>query len=308
MRFYQFCLAAAICAFTSLCVPALAAPQRVVSTFLCTDEYVFRLVPRARIAALSYEAVDRRPVVSTIADAARGMPVIRPSTETVLRLKPDLVVMYAGTNPRLHLSLSHLGVPVLDVPWASSLTDVRAVTKMLGEKLGAADRAVALLAEMDRKIAAARRKAPRPPVRTILYEPQGYATVAGVTEDVMQLAGLVNAAPQGKLTRAGQLPVEAVIAAAPELLILGGEERSGAARAYAVLHHPAFKALAGRTHMEFARLTPLLCPGPWSLDSAETLVKLGHAARAQESLSSPAEWNPRSGLREGKGTQGGPAR
>jgi len=186
---------------------------------------------------------------------------------------------------------------VLDVPWANSLADVHAVTKMLGEKLGAADRAAALLAEMDNKIAAARRAAPRPPVRTILYEPQGYATVAGVTEEVMQLAGLVNAAPAAKLTRAGQLPVEAVIAAAPELLILGGEEGSGSARAYAVLHHPAFKALAGRTHMEFARLTPLLCPGPWSLDSAETLVKLGRSARS--TLSSPAERKTPSGLREG---------
>ena len=82
---------------TTLGFPAFAAPQRVVSTFLCTDEYVFRLLPRERIAALSYEAVDRRPVVSTIADAAAGMPVIRPSAETVLQLKPDLVVMYAGT-------------------------------------------------------------------------------------------------------------------------------------------------------------------------------------------------------------------
>jgi iron complex transport system substrate-binding protein len=251
-----------------------------VSTFLCTDEYVFRLVPRERIAALSYEAVDRKPVVSTIADAAAGMPVIRPSTETVLKLKPDLVVMYAGTNPRLHLSLQRLGVPVLDVPWANSLADVRTVTKMLGERLGAPDRAAALLTDMDRKIAAARSKALQPPVRTILYEPQGYATVQGVTGEVMQIAGLVNAAPPAQLTRTGQLPVEAVIAAAPELLILGGEERSGSARAYAVLHHPAFKALQGKTHMEFAALTPLLCPGPWSLDSAAPLAELGRKARA----------------------------
>ena len=256
-------------------------PQRVVSTFLCTDEYVFRLLPRERIAALSWEALDRRPVVSTIADAAAGMPVIRPSAETVLQLKPDLVVMYAGTNPRLHLSLRRLGVAVLDVPWANSLADVRDVTRMLGDKLGAPERAKALIAAMDAKIALTRATAPRPPVRTILYEPQGYAAVQGVTDEVLRLAGLVNAAPAAKLTRAGQLPVESVIAAAPELLILGGEERSGAARAYTVLHHPALKALAGRTHMEFAKLTPLLCPGPWSLDSAETLVKLGHKARAK---------------------------
>jgi iron complex transport system substrate-binding protein len=268
------------CAANTLIGPALAAPQRIVSTFLCTDEYVFRLVGRERIAALSYEAVDRRPVVSTIADAAKGLPVIRPSTETVLALKPDLVVMYAGTNPRLHVNLKHLGIGVLDVPWANSVADVRKVTAMLGEKLGAPERAGALLAAMDRKITAAKAMAPSPPVDAILYEPQGYATVQGVTDEVMKIAGIVNVAPPSALTRTGTLPVEAVVATAPELLILGGEAHSGSARAYAVLHHPALRALEGRTTMEFANLTPLLCPGPWSLDSAKTLGDLARKARA----------------------------
>ena len=278
-RFHKWLILLA-CAANALAPPTLAAPQRVVSTFLCTDEYVFRLVPREHIAALSYEAVDRRPVVSTIADVARDVPVIRPATETVLALKPDLVVMYAGTNPRLHINLKHLGIRVLDVSWANSLADVRKVTTMLGETLGASERARALLAEMDRKIAAAKARAPRPPVGAILYEPQGYATVQGVTDEVMMISGIVNVAPPRALTRTGTLPVEAVVATAPELLILGGEAHSGSARAYAVLHHPALRALEGRTVMEFANLTPLLCPGPWSLDSAKTLGDLARKARA----------------------------
>ena len=278
-RFHKWLILLA-CAANALAPPTLAAPQRVVSTFLCTDEYVFRLVPREHIAALSYEAVDRRPVVSTIADVARDVPVIRPATETVLALKPDLVVMYAGTNPRLHINLKHLGIRVLDVSWANSLADVRKVTTMLGETLGASERAHALLAEMDRKIAAAKARAPRPPVGAILYEPQGYATVQGVTDEVMMISGIVNVAPPRALTRTGTLPVEAVVATAPELLILGGEAHSGSARAYAVLHHPALRALEGRTVMEFANLTPLLCPGPWSLDSAKTLGDLARKARA----------------------------
>ncbi len=280
MRRVHKLVAALVCLANSLSAQAFAAPHRVVSTFLCTDEYVFRLVPRERIAALSYEAVDRRPVVSTIADAARGLKIIRPSTETVMALKPDMVVMYAGTNPRLHANLMKLSVPVLDVPWANSLADVRSITRMLGGKFGTADKAETLLAEMDRKIADAQKNAPHPPVRTILYEPQGYAIVQGLTDEIMRASGLANVAPPRALTRAGQLPVEAVVAAAPELLILGGEERSGSARAYAILHHPALRALDGRTHMEFAALTPLLCPGPWSLDSAETLGNLARKSRA----------------------------
>ena len=270
-----------LCAALALAQAALATPpQRVVSTFLCTDEYVFRLVPRDHIAALSFEALDRNPMVSTIADAARGIPTIHPSTETVLSLNPDLVVMYAGTNPRLHQNLKRLGIAVLDVPWANSLADVRSITAMLGERLGAPGTAKALMAGMDAKIAAARASAPRPPVGTILYEPNGYASMGGITDEVMALSGLRNVAPPGMLTRTGTLPVEAVIAAAPELLILGGEARVGSARAYGVLHHPALQALQGRTMMQFAVLTPLLCPGPWSLDAAQTFGDLGRRARA----------------------------
>lgn len=267
-----------LCVLHILVQPAFAAPQRVVSTFLCTDEYVFRLVPRERIAALSYEATDRNPVVSTIANRARGIRTIRPTTETVLSLTPDLVVMYAGTNPRLHLNLKKLGIAVLDVPWANSLADVRAITTTLGDKLGVPGTAKEMLAEMDRKIAVARAAAPRPPVKAIFYEPNGYTSTGGIIDEVMALSGIVNAAPQARLTRTGTLPVEAVIAAAPELLILGGEERSGSAMAYTILHHPALKALKGRT--EHAFLTPLLCPGPWSLDAAQTLGNLARKTRA----------------------------
>ena len=269
-----------LCLLNILAQPAFAAPQRVVSTFLCTDEYIFRLVPRERIAALSYEATDRNPVVSTIAGRARGIRAIRPTTETVLSLAPDLVVMYAGTNPRLRLNLKKLGIAVLDVPWANSLADVRTIATMLGDKLGAPTTAKEMLAGMDRKIAAARAAAPRPPVKAILYEPNGYAGAGGITDEVMALSGIANAAPQARLTRMGTLPVEAVIAAAPELLILGGEERSGSARAYAILHHPALKALEGKTYMEHAVLTPLLCPGPWSLDAAATFGDLARKAQA----------------------------
>lgn len=268
-----------LCAWLTFLQPLLAAPQRVVSTFLCTDEYVYRLVPREKIAALSFEATDRHPVVSTIADGAIGIPTIRPTTETVLSRNPDLVVMYAGTNSRLHASLKRLNIPVLDVPWANSLADVRAATMMLGEKLGAPDKAKALVAEMDRKIALAKKRAPQPPVTGILYQPNGYAAEGGYIGEVMTIAGIASVVPASRLTRAGTLPVEAVIASAPELLILGGEEKSGFGLAYMILHHPGLKALEGRTLMQHAVLTPLLCPGPWSVDAALPLGDLARKAR-----------------------------
>ncbi|HXC55157.1 MAG TPA: ABC transporter substrate-binding protein [Rhizomicrobium sp.] len=258
---------------------AAAAPRRVVSTYLCTDEYVFRLVPRGHIAALSFEAGDRSPVVSTIADKVGGIAQIRPSTETVLNFHPDLVVMYAGTMARLHTSLAALGVPILEVPWDNSLADIRKTTRLLGAALGAPQAAEAMLAGMDSALAAARRAAPQPSVRTLIYEPNGYATAGGVMRELMTAAGLSDAAPSYAATRTGTVPVEEVIAAAPELLILSGREQARNTRADLVLHHPALASLAGRTYSAWAPLVPLLCPGPWSAAAAQTFAALGHKAR-----------------------------
>ena len=272
-------LAALILVFAhAVATEAHAAPQRVVSVFLCTDEYVFRLVPRERIAALSVLAGDTHPVVSTIADKVAGIPLIRASAEAVLGKNPDLVVMYKDTNPRLRALILAAGVKILDVPWANSLGDVRRITTMLGKELGAPDRARALLTEMDAKLAAARALAPKPAVSVLIYEPNGYATADGVSDAILRASGLVNAAGRMHATRLGTIPVEALVAAAPQVLILNAAREGGPARADAVLRHPALAALKDRSLIAQTSLTPLLCPGPWSADVAGEFAGMARKA------------------------------
>lgn len=268
----------AICVATLLSPPAFAAPQRVVSTFLCTDEYVFRLLPRERIAALSYLSGDRHPVVSTIVDRVAGIPLIHASAEEVLSRRPDLVVMYADTDARLHAQLREAGVPILDVPWARSLDDIRRITLHLGERLGVRGRAQALIDAMDRAPASA--VAPSPPVRTLIYEPNGYATADGVTDELLRRAGLLDIAPGMGTTRQGTIPVEALVADPPELLILNGASGMENSRADLVLHHPALASLPANVFVARVALTPLLCPGPWSAETVPGFAALGRKARA----------------------------
>ena len=253
-----------------------------VSTNLCADEYVFRLVPRDHIAALSFEAGDRNPVVSTIVDKVGGIAQIRPSTETVLNFKPDLVVMFEGTEARLHANLRALGVTVLDLPYAGSLADVRRTTRMLGTALSEEQKAESMLTKMDATIARARALSAKPAVRTLIYEPNGYATSGGVTEELMVAGGLADASPRYIVNRLGRVPVEEVIAQAPELLILSGRRGEMDAQANLVQHHPALKALDGRSYAAWDALTPLLCAGPWSADAAVTFARLGQAARKEK--------------------------
>lgn len=272
-----------------LCARAVdAAPQRIVSTFLCTDEYVFRLVPRDRIAALSYLSTDRHPVVSTIADKVKGMLLTRGSAEEVLALHPDMVVMYRGTNPRLRAHLIETHTPFVETKWANSIADIRDVTRQLGAALGAQDRAKAMIAEMDAKLARAAKKAPHPPVATLIYEPNGYANSGGVSDDILRTIGLRDVAPKLKQTRQGRVPVETLVADPPQLLILNGEREATPTQADLVLRHPALRALPKSTLVANTALTPLLCPGPWSADVAEPLAELGQRAR---SLASPPHTN-----------------
>jgi iron complex transport system substrate-binding protein len=259
--------------------PGARPPLRVVSTNLCGDEYVFRLVPRGHIAALSFEAGDRNPVVSTIAERVGGIAQIRPSTEAVLSLDPDLVVMQAGALEKLHANLVALGLPVLELPYDTSIANIRRTTTMLGARLGAADMAAQLLRDMDATLARAKAGAVRPSVRTLIYEPNGYASSGGLTEALMGFAGLVNAAPDFAPTRTGTIPVEELVAAAPELLILSGARATVDARADLVLHHPALASLK-QTYTAWAPLIPTLCAGPWSAEAAVTLAGLGQKARA----------------------------
>jgi iron complex transport system substrate-binding protein len=254
-------------------------PKRIVSAFLCTDEYVFRLVPRDRIAGLSYLSADTHPIVSTIAGQVKGIPLVRASAEQVLKLHPDLVVTYENTNVRQTQLLRAAGVRVLEVPWAQSLTDVKRITRMLGKQLDAAARAEALVRQMNSELAKAHGIAPRPPVRTLVYEPNGYATSGGVTDQILAASGLLNIGTGAHLTPSGTLPVEAVLTLAPELLVLNGDHEEEPARADLVLRHPALRSLSGRTFVTRTSLVPLLCPGPWSVQVAPELVQWGRKAR-----------------------------
>jgi iron complex transport system substrate-binding protein len=262
------------------CATVQAAPQRVISADLCADEYVYRFVPRAHIVALSWLAGDRSPVVSTIADRVGGIALMRPSAEDILSRSPDLVVLSEGTNARLRSHLADARIPILQVPMAESLSQVREVTRRLGIALGDPDRATALLNEMDRTLGDARAHAATTPVSTLIYEANGYATSGAFTDEIMAAAGLSDAAPGMNLTRSGTIPIESVIASAPALLILNRANERAHSQAELLLRHPALAALDGRTSVATVSLTPLLCPGPWSVQVAPVLARLGQHALA----------------------------
>jgi len=259
---------------------AAAPPRRVVSLNPCLDTILVRVADRAQIAALSHYS--REPTTSTIAAVAARLPMTYASGEEVVALRPDLVITGRNISAATRAALARLGITVVlfDVPEtvAASLAQVMQVADLLGHP----DRGRMLAAE----IATALRRGAAPPgtrpVSALVFMPGGFASGPGTLMDAMMTrAGLANAAARYGLRRSATVPLEALVADPPELL-LAGEARAGAPGGHQrVTGHPVLAHLAPAM---LARQFPerlLFCGGPVLISTIAVLAAARDAALAR---------------------------
>ena len=165
-----------------------AKPSRIVSLDYCADQFVLRLADRDRILAVSPDAGKS---FSYMRAAAHGLPRVRPRAEDVLLLGPDLVVRSYGGGPNIAAFLSRVGVGMAQVGAAESLDGVKRVLREMALALGEPERGEAIVAEMEVREAALRRRAG---TETMLYlTPSGITTGPGTLQhEMMRTAGFRN--------------------------------------------------------------------------------------------------------------------
>jgi iron complex transport system substrate-binding protein len=219
-----------------------ALPKRIVSLNLCTDQILVDLVPRERIAAVSHLAAD--PLVSAVAEKARGIPWTRGEAEVVLSYAPDLVIAGEYTTPATVALLERLGLKVIKVPLASDIAGLRAVTYQIADAVGAREQADALLAEFDRRLRAIAVPAASNEPTAVVYQVNGLAAGPGsLADSALRAAGLRNLAGELGLGPGGQLALEALVARPPDLIILSGPVTEYRAAVADNLRHPALAAI-----------------------------------------------------------------
>ena len=230
-----------------LLLPATAAadpPQRIVSMNLCTDQLVMLLADRSRIASVSYLAADPRS--SVLADEARGLHQNHGLAEEILPLRPDLVIAGSFTTRPTVFLLRNLGYPVVDVPVANGLDDIRANIRRIAAAVGETARGDRLIADFDARLDRHVPTQDRRPLAA-LYWANGWTSGQGtLASAIVAAAGLRNLADTLGIAGTGQLPLETLLAAAPEVLIMG-RVYDGPARANEVFRHPALRrAFSGK--------------------------------------------------------------
>src|ERR1044072_5594537 len=118
----------------ALAAPAAAAPARVASLNLCTDELLLALAAPEQIVSVTHLA--QQQAETPLWRQARRHPRNDGSLLSVVGLRPDLVVtMGGGGSDRLRIA-ERLGIRTLDLPFAQSLGDVADSVRRLALALG----------------------------------------------------------------------------------------------------------------------------------------------------------------------------
>lgn len=255
-------LAAALIAAAA---PAGAAPQRVVSMNLCTDQIAMLLAAPGQLISVSDLARD--PRMSPMADEARDYPINYGRAEEIYLLRPDLVIAGQYASGPTVAMLRRLGLRVEVLPPAESIGAIRDQIALMGGFLGREDAAADLLARFDAGLAATRDDRDRG--RAALYYANGFTsgrdTLAGT---ILHAAGYRNIAEDYGITDTRGLPLELLVMARPDRLITGAKW-PGQSRGEAILDHPALTDIAP----EAAEVTDRdwVCGTPFILRAIEAL-------------------------------------
>ena len=254
-------------------LPALAdtAPQRVVSMNLCTDQLAMLLAEPGQLVSVSVLAADARG--SAMAEQARAIPPNSGLAEEIYLMRPDLVVAGTFSNRATVTMLQRLGIPVVLFDPAYGLDQVRARIAQMGDALGQGDKAAAMVADYDARLAALQRDVALRP-RAVLYYANGYTsgdrTLAG---QILMAAGFRNAAVDAGFAAGGTMPLEVLALLEPDAVITS-TPYPGASRSEEILDHPVVDILRANHPTGSVTDRDWVCGTPHVLRAIEGLAPL----------------------------------
>jgi iron complex transport system substrate-binding protein len=262
---------ALVAALAVVAGPALradaAAPPRVLSLGQCSDQYVLALAPPSSIVGVSPRVGDRD---SYLRAQSVGLPRLRPSVETVLGARPDVVVYWWLGDARLARALERHGVRVVRIDEAADFETIRANVRRVADALGRRPRGEALITHMDQQLRAAHGAWGG---RRALYLTSGGFTAGPGTliDAILRGAGLRNAAAAPGYQ---SVSLEHLAADPPDGLVLGYFDVADvAAQQWGLGRHEVLKRLIKTRAI--GSLSPAVsgCPAWFAGDAVESLAR-----------------------------------
>ncbi len=234
MRAFAFALAASL---ALVAAPGQAAPRRVASLNLCTDELLLLLGERGQIASVTHLA--HKPAETALWRAARRHPLNDGSLLSAARFRPDLVLTMGGGGGDKVGIARRLGMQVVDLPYPQSLADIERSIATVAASLG---RPRAGKAWLDR-IAALKASRPRVSVDAVWLGGGGRSVGAtGIAAEWMRLAGFRQRALPGD-----RIGLEELLTRPPALLLRSDYRAGQYSAEQHWLRHPLARGARSRS-------------------------------------------------------------
>ncbi|MEA2545439.1 MAG: cobalamin transport system substrate-binding protein [Chloroflexota bacterium] len=270
-----------------------AQPQKIVSLTPATTEILFALGVGDRVVGKVEDVTPYPPAVTSIPDVAKYGTV---DVEKIVALGADIVI--AGGNsfnpPDKIAQLRKLGVAVIVVyapDVAGVLHDIQLTGDVVGRSAEARDLTASMQAAFD-QVAAATADLPKPRVFYELDATQKIYTAA----DHSFLAEMISLAGGTPITTGSttnfEIPLEKLVTADPELILLGDAAYGTTAEAV-----KARNGWAGMTAVKQGAIVPvddvvISRPGPRLVDGLRALALAIHPDAAVSAPSAPASGQP----------------
>jgi len=281
----QAAMAAALLALFSFGVleaTAETVPTRIVSVGGSVTEIVYALGQEHRLVA--------RDTTSNYPVEARSLPdvgyVRRLSPEGLLSVAPDMILAEEGAGPPETFEvLANSGLPIVTVPMGYDLPAVQSKIRAVSEALGVADAgeelALQVTADVEEAIRAAGLRDQS--VLFVLSMQGGRIMAAGgdtAAQGVLELAGAKNAI--SGFDGYKLVSDEAVLTAAPDVILMMQSHRRGAVSPGDVLAHPAIAATPAGRNQAVLQMDGMLLLG-FSVRTGQAVSELAAGLAAADS-------------------------
>jgi iron complex transport system substrate-binding protein len=194
--------------------PVAGAPIRVFSMDQCADQYVLALAPRDEIVGVSKRALNAD---SNQRALAVGLPQRRATLESILGVRPSLVVRYWTPDSGLPEALRRRGVGVVQIDEANDFAGVASNVRKVAQALGRPAAGEGLIAAMNAKLAASRNAWGG--ARALYLTPGGFTAGQGTLVGAMMRAAGLRSEARGP--GYDPVPLEQLVLNPPAALVLG---------------------------------------------------------------------------------------
>ncbi len=199
-------------------------PMHIASMVLGTDEILLEMVSSDRVVGLSGQ-VGNGETISLVAENDGKYPKIEKNFETLISLKPDLVIGSSWINKELLQQIKDAKIPYYGYKSPNTIAEQMVVIEKFAKVLGEEEKGKALVEDITNRVNVVKEKAqnikPEEMVTVLPYNMHGKTNAKGtIVDEIIYMIGAKNAATEAGLEKRAKIAKEKIIEIDPDYILM----------------------------------------------------------------------------------------